>query len=389
MGCSSRIAIIGAGHFFATSLADYIAMAEQHPLSITAEAKGKRAEVRISGVIHNWNASASWFRSQIEKFNAEGIEDMDLYIHTPGGSCFEANQIRNEMDTFKGKISGYGGALVASAGTYIAIGCDTFEMPGNGQWMYHKPMGAIRGNEDEIESNLKLLKSLTKNYREEYAAKTGISEEEIEKRWAKGDVWLNAKEALKQGFITSVGAKKAKITEKETAMFTACGAPEIPKATKPKIKSNVEMDLKVTALQLGLKEDATEAEVKAALAEMKAKADKADQLEQAAKDKEKADRAKEIKAVTDKAIAEKRLTAKQAEGLKAFAESDFEAFKAHVEGLPAMQKVSEQINGKTGSAAGASKDKKFADMSAEERDTLEQEDPEAFAAKYEEYLNEE
>lgn len=390
-----RIAVIGyrseieRGSFVATSVADYIAMAEQYPFAISAEAKDDTAEIRINGVIHQWNNSAAWFRQQIASFNEKGIKKAKLFINTPGGSVFEAAEIRNELEAFEGEIHGIGGAIVASAGTYIRLGCKTFEMVKNGQFMYHKPIGSIRGNEDTWESQLVLLKNLTSEYRKEYAKLTGLSEKEIESRWSKGDVWMNAEQAKKEKFITGVLAYRSQITEKETAMFTACGAPEIPKATKPKTKSNVEMDLKVTALSLGLKEDATEAEVKAELARVKAKADKADQLEQAAKDKEKADRAKEIKAVTDKAIADKRLTAKQAEGLQAFAESDFEAFKAHVEGLPAMQKVSEQINGKTGSAAGASKDKKFADMSAEERDTLEQEDPEAFAAKYEEYLNEE
>lgn len=371
------------------TMMDYVAMAEKYPFQISAEAKGKTADIRISGVIHQWGANAEWFQSEIDKFNADGVETINFHLHTPGGSVIEANEIRNIMDSFEGEIHGFGGALVASAGTSIRISCDTFEMPTNGQYMYHKPMGAIRGNEDEVEASLKLLKSLTDQYRTEHATLTGISEEEIEKRWAKGDVWMNSKEALKEGFITSIGQKKAKITKEQKAMFTACAAPVVPKVTeKSKSKTNTEMDVKATALALGLSEDATEAQVRAELAKLKAKADKADQLEKDAKAKTEADRKAEIKAILDKAGAEKKIIASQRENLEKWADADFDSFKAHVEALQPLAKISEQITGKarteTGATAAA---KKFEDLTDEESQALLDEDPEAFQKKYEEYLN--
>ena len=152
------------------------------------EAKGKKAEIRIDGEIRQWENSARQFRRQITEALAAGVRDVDLYLNTVGGSCFEANEIANEIQRFPGKIKGYGGALVASAGTYIACICETFEMAENGHWMYHKPMGDIRGNEDEVTAGLKLLQNLTKQYRKTYADTTGKSEDEIEAAWSKGDV---------------------------------------------------------------------------------------------------------------------------------------------------------------------------------------------------------
>ena len=51
---------------------------------------------------------------------------MHIYINSPGGECFEANEIVNVIKRFPGKITGEGGALVASAATYIAINCTSF-----------------------------------------------------------------------------------------------------------------------------------------------------------------------------------------------------------------------------------------------------------------------
>lgn len=361
-------------------------LAEQFPFQISAEEKNNKAVVRINGAIYEWNNSADWFRGQIQAFNEKGIEDLELFITTPGGDVFQAAEIHNEIKAFKGRVIGYGGSLVASAGTYIRLACDEFYMVANGKWMYHKPNGAIRGNEDHWESRLKLLKDITSDYRTGYAELTGLTEDEIESRWAKGDVWLNAKDAEKEGWITGISKYKSKITEKETAMFTACGAPNIPKAVET--KSKTEMDLKMTALQLGLDENATEAEVKAKMADLRAKAEKADQLEKAAKDQQEADRAKEIKAILDHGLKDKKFTASQREGLEAFAKANFDAFKAHVENMQPIAKLSEQVNGQAGKAGAGAKDKKFADMTAEERDALAEEDPEAFEAKYDEYLSE-
>jgi len=198
------ISIVTAALIIAFGGFDIAAMSKKFPLTITAEAKNDIAEIRISGVIHEWQNSAQEFKRQIDQLLAKGIKDVRLYINTPGGSVFEANEIANEIIRFSGTISGFGGALVASAGSYLALVCDTFEMPENGQYMYHKPMGRFQGNEDKVGTDLKLLQNLTNQYRTAYAKKTGLSESEIESRWSKGDVWLSSKEAKDQGFITAV-----------------------------------------------------------------------------------------------------------------------------------------------------------------------------------------
>lgn len=177
-------------------------------LNISAEANNDVAEIRISGVIHEYQNSAKAFKEQIDNLIKQGIKNVNLYINTPGGNVFEANEIANEIKRFKGTIKGYGGALVASAGSYLAIICNEFEMASNGQYMYHKPYGLIQGNEDKVASDLKLLQNLTSQYRTAYSNKTGLSEKEIENRWTKGDVWLSAQEALEQKFITSINEKQ-------------------------------------------------------------------------------------------------------------------------------------------------------------------------------------
>lgn len=319
-------------------------LAETYPLKLSVEAKGDVAKISIIGAIYNFHNNSQWFRSEIEKVKKEGAKDVDLYLNTPGGDVFEANEIGNIIDSFEGEINGQGGALVASAGTYIASKCKTFEMPENGKYMYHKPFGRIEGNEDEVASKLELLKSLTSDYRKTYAEQTVHSESEIEKNWVKGDVWLSATQAQKQGFITSV-KKKVKLTAEDASLIAACGAPNAPKIKNTNKTETKNMELSVLAVKIGLPSTATQTQVDAKLDQLQKDASKTQGLIQAAADKEKADKTAKKKAVLDKAEQEKKITAEQRPHLEGMEIKALQSFLA-------VQKPMEAISGQLDSQNG-------------------------------------
>lgn len=302
-------------------------LAETYPLKLSVEAKGDTANISIIGAIYNFHNNSQWFRAEIEKVKKDGAKNVDLYLNTPGGDVFEANEIGNIIDSFEGDINGQGGALVASAGTYIASKCKTFEMPENGKYMYHKPFGRIEGNEDEVASKLELLKSLTSDYRKTYAEQTIHSETEIEKNWVKGDVWLSATQAQKEGFITSV-KKKVKLTAEDASLIAACGAPNVPKIQNTNKTETKNMELSVLAVKIGLPSTATETQVDAKLDQLQKDASTAQGLVQAEADREKADKAAKKKAVLDKAEQEKKITAEQRPHLEGMEIKALESFLA-------------------------------------------------------------
>jgi ATP-dependent Clp protease protease subunit len=314
---------------------------------MSIEAKGTVAEIRINGPIDRWDNSAALFRRRVDEVIALGIKDVNLYINTPGGSVFEANEIANEIQKFPGKIKGFGGALVASAGSYLALICETFELAENGQYMYHKPSGLISGNEDKVASDLKLLQNLTNQYRTAYATKTTMSEEEIETNWSKGDVWLSAQEALDQGFITGI-SKPAKITKESQAQFAACGAPVVPE-----VNSKIEYTMKnrnqiIAALKLAA--DATDEQIEEAIKASLEKSARVDEAEIAAKNSVKAN----VETYVDAMIMAKKVTADDKEHLVAFGMADFNALKNMYDKKTAVEKLSDKIdpNASSGDASG-------------------------------------
>lgn len=372
--CKDILIISSAGT--GLSAATFSALAKDYPLVITAEAKNNKAYLRITGLIYEWNNSAEEITRRIDEFLAEGIQDVHVYLNGPGGDVFQAAEIENQIQRFPGSKTGEAGALLASAYTKIAISLDSCEQAENGQFMYHKPSGRLSGNEDAIASGLKLLQNMSIQYKEAYAAKTGISVETIEANWAKGDVWLSAKEAVQQKFISGTTQKNAPITKETKALFEACGAPILPKITNHK-KPLKTMDQKILALSLGLPEDASEETIKATIQANKAAAAEVAGLKAEKAAKETADTTAKVETLINSAIADKKVNAAQGESLKNWAKTDFTACETYIKGLTALGKVSAAIvPGATGAV------KAFAEMTEAEQQTMLQEDPEAFKAAY-------
>jgi ATP-dependent Clp protease protease subunit len=369
-----HICIVGSGGTGLTADA-FKALAHNYPLVVTAEAKDNKAFLRITGVIYEWNNSAEEITRKIDEFLAQGIQDVEVYLNGPGGDVFQAAEIENQIQRFPGSKTGTAGALLASAYTKIAISLDSCDQAENGHFMYHKPSGRLSGNEDEIASGLKLLQNMSVQYKEAYAAKTGIAIDVIEANWAAGDVWLSAKEAVAQKFITGI-AKNAPITKETKALFQACGAPNIPRITNHKNHLKT-MDQKVLALSLGLPEDASEETIKATIQANKTAAAEVATLKAEKAAKETADATAKVDSLINSAIIAKKVNATQGENLKTWAKTDFAGCESYINGLTALGKLSAAIvPGSDG------KIKAFADMSEEEQQTLSAEDPEAFKAAY-------
>lgn len=369
------ILIIGAGGI-GLNAATFSALAKDYPLVITAEAKENKAYLRITGLIYEWNNSSEEITRKIDEFLAEGIQDVHVYLNGPGGDVFQAAEIENQIQRFPGSKTGEAGALLASAYTKIAISLDSCKQAENGQFMYHKPSGRLSGNEDAIASGLKLLQNMSTQYKEAYSAKTGIAVEVIESNWATGDVWLSAKEAVAQKFISGTTQKNAPITKETKALFQACGAPTLPKITNHK-KPLKTMDQKIIALSLGLPEDASEELIKATIKVNKDAAGEVAGLKAEKAAKETADTTAKVDTLINTAIADKKVNATQGESLKTWAKTDFAGCETYIKGLTALGKVSAAIiPGAVGTV------KAFADMTEAEQQAMAQDDPDAFKAAY-------
>lgn len=328
---------------------------KKRPLVITAQRNGQRADVRIEGVIASWDkANAADVRTAIAGMQAQGVRDAHVFIDSEGGSVLEAKRIVALLRSLPGRITGEGGVVVASAATYIGVMLDEFKLRPDTVYMIHKPSAAVVGNEDEVQAELKALGDITKEYRAAYAKKTGKTEDEIEALWGKGDRWYTGAEAVAEGFVdglVSFGSAQDDndddeqdgdlFDEEAVARIAACGCPlsKLPKARAAIHNNNDEqMDIKAMRALLGMPDTATEAEV---LARVKAVKEENERHAQAALDMRKA----QVKAILDKAVAERKLTEAHRASFEAKFAAAFDATKAEVEGLTPAPEMAKETAG--------------------------------------------
>ena len=354
-------------------------MSEKLSIKITSD--GTAGRIDIIGSISEWNQNnATDFRERCQELKDGGVTDCNVYLMTVGGDCFQANEIVNILIEVFGSYTGEGGAIVASAGTYIAVNAKEFALAKNGQFMIHKPSGYAGGTEDDITNYLKLLQNMTTTYFDAYMGKCKKTKAEFEAKWNGGDFWMTSQEALDWGWITSI-KEPVKIDQTTASAIRACGSPLDVTVDNP--NNNEQMDLKLMAVSVGLPETATEEQIRAKMQENADKAGKYDvlkaQVEQQAKEKKAAD----IKAKLDAAEKDKRIKADARPKWQAMLEANFENGCELIDSLQPVVRMSASIV--TTTSTGTYEGKTFEQLQDEDPEALsklEDENPEAYAALF-------
>jgi hypothetical protein len=294
---------------------------------------------------------------------------------TTGGDCFESNEIVNILNDTFGKYTAEGGALVASAGTYIAVCAKKFTMPRNGQIMIHKPMAWVDGNETDIENTLKLLKNMTADYCTKYIAKLKKPDSDFLQKWDSGDFWLTAEEAVEWGFADEI-KEPQKLDAKTEIIINSIlnnegqkpeGKVCPPVTTEHKQKSDMKqlVTLLVAVLALeGIDENSTEAQVVAAVQgrfnALKSESDKLKTENDKLRSEAKSQFDNAIKAMLDEAQAQGKfiaLNGKKTDEIRAAYENvgktaGIEGLATILGGLQAPTSIMGQINGGKSGASG-------------------------------------
>ena len=109
------------------------------------------------------------FKSEL--LSGEG--DITIWINSPGGDVFAANQIYNMLMDYKGKVTVKIDGIAASAASVIAMaGGDVFMSPVS-MMMIHNPMTIAIGDTEEMEKAIAMLEEIKESIINAYELKTG------------------------------------------------------------------------------------------------------------------------------------------------------------------------------------------------------------------------
>lgn len=165
----------------------------------------RKAEIKLFGRIgasfFSDGMSAADFTEQLDAI--ADFDEIVLRINSGGGDVFDATTIFNSLLDVEGNLIVKVQGVAASAATLVAMAGDEIRMAENAHWMIHAASGGIFGNAAEMREFARLLDQVDRNIRLTYAAKTGLSDNELKRMMAK-DNWMTADEALEFGFIDAI-----------------------------------------------------------------------------------------------------------------------------------------------------------------------------------------
>ena len=209
------------------SIGDYVLTGGELPAMVMIDAISRM----VPGVLKNEDSGEtelyfdgpiseeSWLNDEITpaKFKEELAHhagDLTVWLNSPGGDVLAASQIYTMLKNHKGRITVKIDALAASAASVVAMAGDKTLISPTGMIMCHNPATLAMGNKADMEKAIELLEEVKESIINAYEAKTGLSRSKISKMMD-DETWMNAKKALKLGFVDGILFAKQDESEPE------------------------------------------------------------------------------------------------------------------------------------------------------------------------------
>lgn len=131
-----------------------------------------------------------------EELKESGVEDLNIFINSPGGSVFAADAMVSMLKRAEDSglsVHGYIDGLCASAATYLAMAANDITIYSNSLMMIHKPMTVSMGNADDLQKDIDTLNTIENNMMiPMYMVKAveGVTEDDM-KRMISEETWFS------------------------------------------------------------------------------------------------------------------------------------------------------------------------------------------------------
>ena len=169
--------------------------------------------------------SAKMIKTVLDELKAQGSPDIEVSIHSVGGSVIEGMAIYELLDQYEGKVTTKAVNAISIA-SIIALAGDERIMAANGRIMIHRAEGEGTGTADKIRSGANLVESLEDDMVSVYQKRTKLPEQEIRTLMAQ-ETWLNSEQALALGFITQIGPENATAAKMDLSKYKNYSAPSV------------------------------------------------------------------------------------------------------------------------------------------------------------------
>lgn len=156
-----------------------------------------------------WDESDVMPDDVLEALNTvDGLDEINIYINSPGGSVFAGQAIYNMLKRNKAKKNVYIDGVAASMASIIAMVADNLYIPSNAYLMIHKPLTIAIGNASDFRKmadDLDVIETGLVNIYEENLIDS-VSIETIKDLMEK-ETWLTGEEAAQYFNVEVIDSK--------------------------------------------------------------------------------------------------------------------------------------------------------------------------------------
>ena len=165
------------------------------------QAKGAEAKISIHDEIGLYGVDAKSFMAELDSLN--GVEEINLSIHSPGGDVIEGWAMYNKLVEHPAHVTAKVEGFAGSMASVILMAADWIVVPENAFIMIHNPWAMVGGDAQDMIDMADSLLKIQKAIVTAYATRTGLDEEEVEE-YMDRETWMNGIEAAEKGFADEV-----------------------------------------------------------------------------------------------------------------------------------------------------------------------------------------
>lgn len=160
------------------------------------------------------------FKEELD--NIGNVQNLNVYINSPGGDVFTASTMISMLQRVKEKgttINAYVDGLSASAASFLMMVADNVNLYKNSTVMIHKPMSIAFGNANDMQKTIDALNKIEESVMMPmYMNKSKVDEKEI-KSLIDAETWLSAKDMDKYFNVTLLDEEKTAVASISSDLF--------------------------------------------------------------------------------------------------------------------------------------------------------------------------
>lgn len=160
-------------------------------------AGAKKAAIHLLDAVSYWNGNDA--RTFQQRLAALDVDEIDLYINSPGGSVFEGVTIYNLLVAHPATVNVHVLGLAASISSVIMLAGDKVEIAENAMVMIHDPSAAVWGKAEQMRQVADVLDKITESIVNTYETRTKLTRDQLRAAMA-AETYYTADEAVANGF---------------------------------------------------------------------------------------------------------------------------------------------------------------------------------------------